>query len=263
VLANEARDQAERASQQGKTEAAYLLQQAAEAYRKGQTESAERLTKEANRASALNANNAVLPADQVKELETLRSLQKEWIADRQQLLNQIDALKRTSGGGSGATPPDGGGGFGTRPSDGGGGTQPGAGLTGRVTPPIGGTPSNAGTSSRGGAASNVSPNDANYKAIYKEAINSRDRRRWADAERRFRSAAAIKPDSGETIEMESFGNDQPYLPFYNLGVVLQNQTKCAEALAAWAAAEQAGAVKQSKFYDDLKKRRAQCESSKR
>ena len=62
--------------------------------------------------------------------------------------------------------------------------------------------------------------------------------------------------------MPGFGNDQPYLPLYNLGVALQNEGRCAEAVRAWNDAEQAGAIKKAKEYEDLKKRRAQCASAK-
>jgi tetratricopeptide (TPR) repeat protein len=98
-----------------------------------------------------------------------------------------------------------------------------------------------------------------YKAIYRQAINARDRKRWSDAAQLFQSAASIKPDTGETISMPGFGDEQRYLPFYNLGIALQNMKDCTGAIKAWDQAEQAGAVlKSSRDADAMRKARAQC-----
>ncbi|HEY7290160.1 MAG TPA: hypothetical protein VH583_10015 [Vicinamibacterales bacterium] len=103
-----------------------------------------------------------------------------------------------------------------------------------------------------------------YKAIYRQAINARDRKRWSDAAQLFQSAASIRPDTGETISMPGFGDEQRYLPFYNLGVALQNMKDCAGAIKAWDQAEQAGAVmKSSRDADAMKKARAQCGGASR
>jgi len=58
--------------------------------------------------------------------------------------------------------------------------------------------------------------------------------------------------------MPGFGADQPYLPYYELGVARQNLKDCPGALKAWESAEQAGAVTKAKEYSDLQKRRGQC-----
>lgn len=98
-----------------------------------------------------------------------------------------------------------------------------------------------------------------YAAIYRQAINARDRKQWPQAVQLFQTAAAIKPDTGETVAMPGFGKDERYLPYFNLGVALQGTKDCAGALDAWSRAEQLGAVQKSgRDYDTLKRRRAEC-----
>jgi hypothetical protein len=105
----------------------------------------------------------------------------------------------------------------------------------------------------------TTPPKGDYKAVYRQAINARDRKQWPQAAQLFETAAALKPDSGETITMPGFGDDQRYLPYYNLGVAKQNMKDCAGALDAWTRAEQAGAIQKSRSdYDALKKQRAAC-----
>ena len=98
-----------------------------------------------------------------------------------------------------------------------------------------------------------------YKAIYRQAINARDRKRWSDAVQLFQNAAQLKPDTGETITMPGFGDDQPYLPYFNLGVARQNLKDCPGAIEAWKSAEQAGAIlKSTKDLAALRQRQRDC-----
>jgi hypothetical protein len=124
-------------------------------------------------------------------------------------------------------------------------------------------PSSAATTPAPAAPSTKAPAPVtgDYKTIYRQAINARDRKQFPEAAKLFQTAASLKADSGEIIAMPGFGDDQRYLPYYNLGLALQNMKDCAGAMQAWTRAEQAGAVqKSSSDYDALKRHRAECGS---
>jgi L-amino acid N-acyltransferase YncA len=137
-------------------------------------------------------------------------------------------------------------------------TLPDASKMADAKPPAYGNAAGAG----GGAAGSPPVAQGDYKALYRQAINQRDRKQWSAAERLFESAAAIKPDSGETITMPGAGADQPYLPYYYLGLVRQNQSNCAGALDAWRRAEAAGAVLKSRESQAFRNHRAECAGGK-
>lgn len=101
-----------------------------------------------------------------------------------------------------------------------------------------------------------------YKTIYRQAINARDRKQWKEAAQFFESAASLKVDSGEIVQMPGV-DPQPYLPYFNLGLVLQNAKDCPGALRAWERAEQAGAVlKRKGDAEALKRGKTECATAK-
>ena len=131
---------------------------------------------------------------------------------------------------------------------------------GRATGPAGAAPG------AGGAAVPTPPPATvvrgDYKTIYRQAINAKDRKQWKEAAQFFESAASLKADSGEIVQMPGV-DPQPYLPFFNLGLVLQSAKDCPGALRAWERAEQAGAVlKRKGDAETLRRGKTECAPAK-
>lgn len=104
-----------------------------------------------------------------------------------------------------------------------------------------------------------------YKDTYKKGINAKNLKRWDEAVGFFQTALLQKgTDTGERINISGFGNNEPYVPKYYLGLALKNLGKCDEALRAWEASERDGAVqKAGNLYKSLVENRAECEKRSR
>ena len=76
-----------------------------------------------------------------------------------------------------------------------------------------------------------------YRQSYRLAIDE-NRRRWEEAAQLFQCAAQQNgTDTGERINISGFGNIEPYVPKYYLGLSLKNLNRCPEALQAWEQSE--------------------------
>ena len=100
-----------------------------------------------------------------------------------------------------------------------------------------------------------------YKETYKKGINAKNMKRWEEAAGFFQAALQQKgTDTGERLSISGFGNIEPYVPKYYLGLALKNLGKCDEALRFWALSEQDGAIqKTGNLYKALQQGRADCE----
>ncbi|MGQ0733806.1 MAG: hypothetical protein ACT4QD_09140 [Acidobacteriota bacterium] len=101
---------------------------------------------------------------------------------------------------------------------------------------------------------------ADYKDIYRQAIQARNRGRWADVARYMRQAIAEQPlESDERINISGM-DFVPYVPHYYLGLALFNQKDCVGALASWQTSEAQGTVRRLAEGSNLLRFRKQCES---
>jgi hypothetical protein len=110
-------------------------------------------------------------------------------------------------------------------------------------------------------AGNVTPSGSggDFRALYRAAVNARDRKNWREAAKLFESAASLHGDTGESISMPGFGAPrEPYLPYYHLGVALQSLGDCSRALEAWRQSERGDAIRELPQYTELQKRRSAC-----
>ena len=127
---------------------------------------------------------------------------------------------------------------------------------GTTKPPIG-TPQ----APAAGVNTSVTPTtpDSQYRDTYKRAIDAKNRRRWADARKLFEDALAQNSvESTERILISGFGNFEPYVPRYYLGLALSNLGDCPGALENWQKSEADGVVKQTNLYSTLRSERAKC-----
>ncbi len=109
----------------------------------------------------------------------------------------------------------------------------------------------------------VKPPDSRYRDTYKRAIDAKNRRRWADARKLFEEAIAQNGvESTERIPISGFGNYEPYVPRYYLGLALSNLGDCPGAIENWQKSETDGVVKQTNLYSTLRSERAKCEKAK-
>jgi hypothetical protein len=80
-----------------------------------------------------------------------------------------------------------------------------------------------------------------------------------DAASYFRQALQLRgTDTGERISISGFGNIEPYVPHYYLGVALMNLGDCRGALDSWALAEKDGAIQKTNLRDDLEGGKKKC-----
>jgi tetratricopeptide (TPR) repeat protein len=100
-----------------------------------------------------------------------------------------------------------------------------------------------------------------YKETYKKGINAKNLKRWDEAVGFFQTARQQKAtDTGERINISGFGNNEPYVPKYYLGLAFKNLGKCDEALRAWEASERDGAIQKiGGLYKSLAQNRAECQ----
>jgi hypothetical protein len=102
-----------------------------------------------------------------------------------------------------------------------------------------------------------------YKDAYRRALSARDRRRWSEAQSLLESAISANPnDTGETVNLSGFGNVEPYVPHYYLGIVLMQSSRdnCPRALQEFAKSEQAQAIQKTGLHRTLQQRRRECEA---
>ena len=98
-----------------------------------------------------------------------------------------------------------------------------------------------------------------YREVYRRGINAKNRRQWKDAANLFQQALQLRStDTGERISITGFGNIEPYVPHYYLGLALMNLNDCAGALRNWELAEQDGAIQKTSLYETLESGRKKC-----
>jgi hypothetical protein len=98
-----------------------------------------------------------------------------------------------------------------------------------------------------------------YREVYRRGINAKNRKQWKDAATLFEQALQLRStDTGERISITGFGNIEPYVPHYYLGLALMNLNDCAGALRNWERAEQDGAIQKTNLYRDLEGGRRKC-----
>ncbi len=101
----------------------------------------------------------------------------------------------------------------------------------------------------------------NYKDIYGKAIAAKDKKQWKQAQSFFEDAIALNgKDTAEPINISGFGNVEPYVPHFYLGVVLRAQNNCAGALKEFDLSEQSGAIQKSRLNSALSQERKACGS---
>jgi hypothetical protein len=107
----------------------------------------------------------------------------------------------------------------------------------------------------------ASPNVGDYREVYRKAIDAKNRKRWDDAARLFQEALTLRgTDTGERINISGFGNIEPYVPHYYLGLAYLNLKNCQQALANWDLSEKDGAVQKTSLFSALNAGRKQCVS---
>jgi sec-independent protein translocase protein TatB len=132
-----------------------------------------------------------------------------------------------------------------------------------VLPPAtsGGEPTEVATApapAPSGSSSGPAP-AGDYREVYRRGINAKNRRQWKDAASYFRQALQLRgTDTGERISISGFGNIEPYVPHYYLGVALMNLGDCRGALDSWALAEKDGAIQKTNLRDDLEGGKKKC-----
>ncbi len=112
-----------------------------------------------------------------------------------------------------------------------------------------------------GVSTSVTPAtpDSRYRDTYKRAIDAKNRRRWTDARKLFEETLAQNSvESTERISISGFGNYEPYVPRYYLGLALSNLGDCPGALENWQKSEADGVVTQTNLYSTLRSERAKC-----
>ena len=98
-----------------------------------------------------------------------------------------------------------------------------------------------------------------YREVYRRGINAKNRKQWKDAATLFEQALQLRStDTGERISITGFGNIEPYVPHYYLGLALMNLNDCAGALRNWELAEQDGAIQKTNLYEALEGGRKKC-----
>ena len=99
-----------------------------------------------------------------------------------------------------------------------------------------------------------------YRETYRKAIDAKNRKRWDAAAQLFQTAVQQNgTDTGERISISGFGNIEPYVPKYYLGLSLQNLGRCRDAVTAFDNSERDGAVKSTNLYKSLVEGRTACQ----
>lgn len=103
------------------------------------------------------------------------------------------------------------------------------------------------------------PTTGDYRETYRRAIDAKNRRQWNDAARLFQQSLALRgTDTGERISISGFGNIEPYVPHYYLGLALMNLGDCSGALENWDLSEKDGAIQKTNLHGALKQNRQKC-----
>jgi hypothetical protein len=104
------------------------------------------------------------------------------------------------------------------------------------------------------------PKGADYKDLFKRGIIAGQRKQWPEARLLLSQAIQVNGvESTDRITITGFGDVQPYVPKYYLGIALRNLGDCPGALKAWEASEKDGAIqKNSGLHRNLQKERAGC-----
>jgi hypothetical protein len=221
--------------------------------------------KDLNTRAATASKQAESAAAKVAQINS--EIQKEQIASAE-IRAKADALGETLPGTSAPVPAD------TPPVDNPPITttpiNPSGGGSPAVTPPVGDPPSMtpsvgapAAVAPGGRPAGNTTAPDSRYRDTYRQAIDAKNRRRWPEARKLFEEALSQNSvESTERILISGFGNYEPYVPRYYLGLALSNLGDCEGALVNWQQSETAGAVKQTNLYGTLKTERAKCSAQR-
>jgi hypothetical protein len=98
-----------------------------------------------------------------------------------------------------------------------------------------------------------------YRAIYREAVNARQRKQWSAAAELMSAAAELRGDTAEVVPLGGFGNTERYLPFFYLGLARATLKDCPGALEAWARSESLGEIQKHREHALLVKQRAACD----
>jgi hypothetical protein len=102
-------------------------------------------------------------------------------------------------------------------------------------------------------------NTGDYREVYRKAIDAKNRKRWDDAAKLFQAALALRgTDTGERISISGFGNIEPYVPHFYLGIAQMNLKDCQSAMANWNLSEKDGAIQKTNLFSSLRDYRAQC-----
>jgi hypothetical protein len=103
------------------------------------------------------------------------------------------------------------------------------------------------------------PVAGNYKDTYKKAIEAKNQKHWQQAEELFQTALKQNgSESTEKINISGFGNVEPYVPKYYLGIVLKNLNNCPAALKQWEESEHDNAIQKTNLYKSLLDNRDAC-----
>jgi len=109
------------------------------------------------------------------------------------------------------------------------------------------------------ASNDLAVVNGDFKDPYRKAIAAADLKRWKDAETMLHTALSRNPkDTGEPINISGFGNVEPYVPHFYLGVALAAQSNCADALKQFDLSEQDQAIQKTRHYKTLQQQRQTC-----
>ena len=109
------------------------------------------------------------------------------------------------------------------------------------------------------APADTKPIAGNYKDTYKKAIEAKNQKRWQQAEELFETALKQNgSESTERINISGFGNVEPYVPKYYLGVVFKNLNNCPAALKQFDESERDKAIQKTNLYKSLLENRDAC-----
>jgi hypothetical protein len=238
-----------------------LAKEAAEARLTGQVAQAARLEKEAVAAASLASSRR---GEEARLLEAARreqqagdlALQRSEAAQRQ--LETLPAVAPTT---AAAPPPPGP--TAAPPTTTTGGEPPVKEEPPTEPPPTAAPP--ADPKDPGAKAPAPGPEGAgsapvgDYREVYRRAINAKNRKQWKDAAALFQQSLQLRgTDTGERISITGFGNIEPYVPHYYLGLALMNLSDCAGALQNWELAERDGAIQKTGLYGSLRDGRRKC-----
>jgi len=102
-----------------------------------------------------------------------------------------------------------------------------------------------------------------YKETYRKAIEAKNQKRWQQAVDLFETALKQNgTESTEKINIAGFGNVEPYVPHYYLGVALKNLNNCPAALVQWEESRKGGAIQKTNLFKSLQENVVSCGGTK-